>query len=151
MPLLLLTQGSESVRQISSSYFTTLKTNHTAAQKPAAAEGNTTRVRRHIRGVVSELTIRYRGQAELTVRAHITRLHRTITNRHKKKLTLSCSSLVSVLVVLTAVASDSVVTTRACCHRLSIAISDHHHAAYLLFSSGSAAGIVLCILLPIPF
>ena len=29
-----------------------------ATQKPAAAEGKTTRVRRHIRGVVSEITVR---------------------------------------------------------------------------------------------
>ena len=34
--------------------------NPTAAQKPAAAQGNTMSVRRHIRGV-SELTIRHRG------------------------------------------------------------------------------------------
>ena len=152
MPLFLPTQRSESLRQNSSSYFTTLTTNPTATQKPAAAEANTTRVRRHIRGVVSELTISYRGQAELTVRAHISKLHRTITNRHKKKANpLSCSFLVPVVVVLTAAASDSVVTSRACCHRLPIAIPDHHHVAYLLFSSGSAAGIVFYILLPIPF
>ena len=34
--------------------------NPTAPQQPAAAEGNTISVRRHIRGV-SELTIRHRG------------------------------------------------------------------------------------------
>ena len=62
-----------------------METNPTAAQKPAAAERNTARVRRHIRGVVSEITIRHRGQAELAVRAHLARLHRTITNLHKRK------------------------------------------------------------------
>ena len=63
--------------------------NPTAAQKPAAVEGNTISGRRHIRGV-SELTIRHREYAELGVRAHnIPRPHQT--NHHQppreKKLT----------------------------------------------------------------
>ena len=41
-----------------------------------------------------------------------------------------CSALLSV-VVLAAAECDSVVTTRACCHRLPI--YDHHHAPSLLF------------------
>ena len=125
MPLLLLTKRSESVRQRSSSYFTTLQTNPTAAQKPAAAEDNTTRVGRHIRVVVSVLTIHHRGQAELEVRAHIARLHRTITNHHKGKANPRCGFLGSV-VVLAAAAWDLIVTTRACCHRLPISAPDHH-------------------------
>ena len=137
---------SESVRQRSSSYFTTLQTNPSAARKPTAAEGNNTRVRRHIRGVVSEFTIRHRGQAELAVRAHLARLHRTITNRHKRK----AKTLVSV-VVLAAAAFVSIATTRACCHRFPISVPDHYHAAFLLFIPGSAAAIVFDILLSIPF
>ena len=43
-----------------------------------------------------------------------------------------CSVLQSV-VVLAAAACDSVVTTRACSHRLPIYVPDHHHAASLLF------------------
>ena len=43
-----------------------------------------------------------------------------------------CSALLSV-VVLAAAECDSVVTTRACCHRLPIYVPDHHHAASLLF------------------
>ena len=89
---------SESVRQRSSSYFTALQTNPTAAQKPTAAECNNTPVRRHIRGVVSDITIRHRGQAELAVRAHLARLHRTITNGHKRKAkTLSAVLLCQLL------------------------------------------------------
>ena len=149
MPLLLLTQGSESVQQKRSSYFTTLATNPTAAQKPAAGEANTTRVRRQIRGVVSELTIRHRGQAERAVPAHIARL-RTITNRYKRDVNPLCSYFAS-FVVLAAAVCDSIVTARACCHGLPISVPDHHHAASLLFSSGSAAGIAFAIFLPIPF
>ena len=139
------------MRERSGSYFTTLQTNPTAAQKPAAAEGNTTHVRRHIRGVVSEITVRHRRQAELAVRAHIARLHRTITNRHKRKANPLCSFLVSVVVVLAAAACDSRVTTRACCHHLPISVPDRHHAVSLRFCSGSAVGIFFgSMLLPIP-
>ena len=58
MPLLLMTQKSENVRQKSSCLYIQ-RCNATAAQKPAAAQGNTMSMRRHIRGV-SELTIRHR-------------------------------------------------------------------------------------------
>ena len=62
-----------------------------------------------------------------------------------------CSFLESIAVVLAAAACYSIVTTRACCHRLPIFLPNHHHAASLLFSSGSAAGIDFGILLPVPF
>ena len=61
VPLLLMAQRSETVRQTRSCYtYLVQRCNPTAAHKPTAAEGNTISVRRHIRGV-SELTIRHRG------------------------------------------------------------------------------------------
>ena len=79
VPLLLMTSG---VRSCDKQALAILqRCNPTAAQKPAAVEGNTLSGRRHIRGV-SELTIRQREYAELGVQAHnIPRLHRT--NHHQ--------------------------------------------------------------------
>ena len=95
MPLLLLTQRSESVRQRGGSSFTTLQTNPTASQKASNTEGYTTRVRRHIGDVASALTIRHRGQAELAVLAHIS-LDSTApsSTARRSKLTLSAVSCV---------------------------------------------------------
>ena len=63
----MMAQRSESVRQTTSCLYIQ-RCNPTAAQKPAAEEGDTISVRWHIRGV-SELTIRHRGYEELRERA----------------------------------------------------------------------------------
>ena len=85
VPLLLMTQRSESVRQTTSCSYIQ-RCIPTAAQKPAAAEGNTISVRWHIRGV-PELTIRHRGYEELGERAHKNTGYTapTITNPDQKK------------------------------------------------------------------
>ena len=52
--------------------------------------------------------------------------------RKKAIITLSPHGVLLSVVVLAA-ACNSVVTMRACCHRLPIYVPDHHHAASLLF------------------
>ena len=69
------------------------------------------------------------------MRTHIPRLH--LINHHqppreKTIITLSPHGVLLSVVVLAAVC-NSVVSMRACCHRLPIYVPDHHHAASLLF------------------
>ena len=156
MPLLLLTQRSKSVRQTSSSYYTTL-------QPYCRPQASSSRRQYHVREAVHPWCIRAYNPSPRIGRAagadaYTPTTAPTITNRHEqKKLTILSLrrvlvSVVKAAVVLAAAACDSVVTTRACCHRLPISVSDHHHAASLLFFlSGSTAGIVIGMLLPIPF
>ena len=109
--------------------------NPTAAQKPAAAQGSTMSVKRHIR-CVSELTIRHRGQSELGVQTHVPRLHCINRDQPPREenavITLSPPSVLLSVVALAA-ACNSGITKRACCHCLPIYVPDHHHAASLLF------------------
>ena len=157
MPLLLLAQRSESVRQTSSSWYATLQPYY------SRPEASSSRRQHHAREAAHPRCIRAYNPSPRIGRAagadaYTPTTAPTITNRHEqKKLTILSLrrvlvSVVKAAVVLAAAACDSVVTTRACCHRLPISVSDHHHAASLLFFlSGSTAGIVIGMLLPIPF
>ena len=132
MPLLLI-QRSENVRQNAVFRYQVQRCNPTAAQKPATAEGNTISVGRHIHGV-SELTIRHRGYAELGVRTHIPRLHRT--NHHQpppEKLTLSLLQQCSSGRCCAGSSSVRFGSNYAYSHRLPTYVPDHHHAVSLLF------------------
>ena len=141
MPLLLLAQRSESVRQTSSSWYATLQPYY------SRPEASSSRRQHHAREAAHPRCIRAYNPSPRIGRAAgadacTPTTAPTITNRHEKNIqpSLQCSC-VSFVVVLAAVACDSVVTACACCHRLPISVPDHHHAATLLFCSGSAAGI----------
>ena len=103
----------------------------TAAQKPAAAEGNTMRVRGHICVYRSLLSVTEDRQSWGCGRIYpdYTAPSPTAT----RKANPLSAVLFSQFVVLAAASCNSVVTTHACCDRLPIHVPDHHHAASLLF------------------
>ena len=125
---------SESVRQTSSYYHTTL-------QPYRSPEASSSTRQHHEREAAYPRCIgacnpspRIAGAGGAYAYIYPDYTASTITNRHEKKaiITLSPQGVLLSVVVL-ATACNSAVTMRACCHRLLTYVPDHHHAASLLF------------------
>ena len=132
MSVLLLTQRSESVRQTSSYYHKTLQP-YRSPEASSSTKQHHERETAYPRCIgtynLSPRIVRAGGEDAYTP----TTSHQPSTPTRKKSIaTLSPHGVLLSVVVLAAVC-NSVVTMRACCHRLLIYVPDHHHAAPLLF------------------
>ena len=124
---------SESVRQTSSYYHTTL-------QPYRSPEASSSTRQHHEREAAYPRCIGAYNPSPRIVRARGADAYTPTTphqpsptaTRKKAIITLSPHGVLLSVVVLAA-ACNSVETTRACCHRLPFYVPDHHHAASLLF------------------
>ena len=133
MSLVLLTHKSESVRQTSSDHY------YTTLQPYRSPEASSSTRQHHEREVAYPRCIGAYNPSPTIVRAGGADAY-TPTTPHQPSPTATRTAIIALSphgvllsVVVLAATCSSVVTIRACCHRLHIYVPDHQYAASLLF------------------